>query len=587
MAYDPREENLGDDLFSKLAIPSGTIDTSEPESIGYEEEDENWQDELRRDESILGDAGPRKKRFGKKPKVHPNSEDYTVSNDTAALVSLEKSVAKPSVDSSLDDFFGTQDDETFDDTVDEHAPALPSFGQPVHSPPFDSAQHSQPDDLPGFDQPFDDDPFNSMDDDQFPGLPGFDQPFEDQFADDTEFDVGSIDIEGTIEDAEQSSKRKNRIIGAVTAVALAFGVAFGVNWLITFNAERGIADVSDDIDTSFIAEPQQIDTSEITGEFSANGAPVWELDADEARLMSVYRAGILQIHDGTVKLRNTNTGEIIEETEIDEAIETTYETVDAEGNPAVGYRTDTQITVISGAGVESWDVDEELTLVASGDIGLLVDAQSYTAKAVVPGEEKLVDATYDENLMLSGADQDHLLQPISNTPRVELVDFDGEEREVIELAPPQEQMTFIRHLSVGHGLSLALWDLEDVRLATTHSLEDGQPISTVPVEVAEGWSIGRGADLATMGRYAIEISTGHFIVEADRELSGAVNTVPFVEESGNRVIIVEGQALRQSNRLRGVTESVVVIENGDSSISVYPHAGSPDQTISTHGGGLA
>jgi len=124
-----------------------------------------------------------------------------------------------------------------------------------------------------------------------------------------------------------------------------------------------------------------------------------------------------------------------------------------------------------------------------------------------------------------------------------------------------------------------------VRFATTHSLEDGRAISTVPIEAAEKWTFGRGADLAVMGRYAIEISTGHFIVEADQPLTGAINTVPFVEESSTRTLIVDGQPLRQSARLRGVTESVVVIENGDSSISVYPHTGSPDEQ--THGGGLA
>lgn len=540
MANEPWDTNLGDELFSKLAVPGDTIDTSKPESIGYEEEDESWQDELRRDETILGEATSKPKRLGKGRKP---TQQHESSHDTGRLVSLENTVNEPTVEASLDSFFAPEAGDQFDDSV---------IGQDIAEPSFE--------------QPFDD-------------------PFDSQHTGETDFDISSIDIDGTIEHAQQSKKRTSRVIGIVTALGLIVGIIFGINWLMTFNAQRGIADVDEGIDTSFIAEPQRVETNNIAGEYQVNGTPVWELDEDEAKLLSVYGAGVLQIHDGEVKLRNINTGKVIQQTNIDEAIEATYETVDTEGNPAVGYQTGTAITIISRTGVESWDIPEEFKLIASGDVGLLVDSHSRTAKAVVPGEKDLVEAIYDPNLMLSGADQGHLLQPISNTPRVELVEFDGADREVLELVAPHEQMSFIRHLSIGHGISLALWELDGVKLATTHSLEDGQPISTVPIESAESWSIGRGADLAVMGRYALEMSTGHFIAEADRPLSGAVNTVPFIEEAGNRILIIDGKSLRQTSRLRGVTESVVVIENGDSSIAVYPHTGSPDKT--THGGGLA
>lgn len=538
MANEPWDTNLGDELFSNLAVPGDTIDTSKPQSIGYEEEDESWQDELRRDETILGETKPKPIGKGRKP-----TQQHESSHDTGRWVSLEHTVKEPTVDASLDSFFAPEAGDQFDEPVVDQGVAEPSFEQP------------------------------------------FDDPFESQHTGETDFDISSIDIDGTIEHAQQSKKRTSRVIGIVTALGVIVGIILGINWLMTFNAQRGIADVDDGTDTSFIAEPQQVEANNVAGEYRVNGTPVWELDEEEAKLMSVYGAGVLQIHDGEVKLRNINTGKVIQRTNIDEAIEATYETVDAKGNPAVGYQTDTAITIISRTGVESWDTPEEFKLIASGDIGLLVDSHSRTAKAVVPGEEDLVDAAYDPNLMLSGADQGHLLQPISNTPRVELVEFDGADREVLELVAPHEKMSFIRHLSIGHGISLALWELDGVKLATTHSLKDGQPISTVPIESAESWSIGRGADLAVMGRYALEMSTGHFITEADRPLSGAVNTVPFIEEAGNRILIIDGKPLRQTSRLRGVTESAVVIENGDSSISVYPHTGSPDKT--THGGGLA
>src|SRR5699024_2322837 len=89
------------------------------------------------------------------------------------------------------------------------------------------------------------------------------------------------------------------------------------------------------------------------------------------------------------------------------------------------------------------------------------------------------------------------------TPQVELVSFDGENREVIELRAAHEQLNFVRHLSIGHGKSLALWELDGVKFASVHSLDTGEAISTVTVDSADSWTIGRGGDLATMGTFVI------------------------------------------------------------------------------------
>src|SRR5699024_1646098 len=99
MANEPWDTNLGDELFSNLAVPGDTIDTSKPESIGYEEADESWQDELRRDETILGETAPKPKRLGKGTKP---TKQHKSSHDTGRLVSLENTVNEPTVDASLD-----------------------------------------------------------------------------------------------------------------------------------------------------------------------------------------------------------------------------------------------------------------------------------------------------------------------------------------------------------------------------------------------------------------------------------------------------------------------------------------------------
>src|SRR5699024_4631378 len=284
-----------------------------------------------------------------------------------------------------------------------------------------------------------------------------------------DFGIGSMGLEDTIGQEAQSSKRRKWVIGSVTGVALIVGGVFGVSTLIDVVSDPSLDDVA--IDTSFVANPTSVDTSEATGEFSVAGVPNWELDAEEAQLVSVYKAGMLQIHDGQAALLNTATGDEIASTELDEAIETTFETVDEHDNTAVGYQTDDEIVILSSDGAQSWDVQGDWSLVASGDLALLTDQGSDAAKVVVPGKEDLVDAEYDTDLMLSGADQDHLLQPISSTPQVELVSFDGENREVIELRAAHEQLNFVRPLSIGHGKSLALWELDGVKFASVHSLD--------------------------------------------------------------------------------------------------------------------
>lgn len=127
MANEPWDTNLGDELFSNLAVPGDTIDTSKPESIGYEEEDESWQDELRRDETILGETMPKPKRIGKGRKP---TQQHESSHDTGRLVSLENTVKEPTVDASLDSFFAPEAGDQFDEPVVDQGVAEPSFEQP-------------------------------------------------------------------------------------------------------------------------------------------------------------------------------------------------------------------------------------------------------------------------------------------------------------------------------------------------------------------------------------------------------------------------------------------------------------------------
>src|SRR5699024_7198176 len=188
---------------------------------------------------------------------------------------------------------------------------------------------------------------------------------------DDDFGIGSMGLEDTIGQEAQSSKRRKWVIGSVTGVALIVGGFFGVSTLIDAVSDPSLDDVA--IDTSFVANPTSVDTSEATGEFSVAGVPNWELDTEEAQLVSVYKAGMLQIHDGQAALLDTATGDEITSTELDEAIETTFETVDEHDNAAVGYQTEDEIVILSSDGAQSWEAQGDWNLVASGDLALLTD----------------------------------------------------------------------------------------------------------------------------------------------------------------------------------------------------------------------
>lgn len=546
---DPRwDDDAGDSLFADIDFPDDTIDTARPQGTSFDDVDDI--DDPYRSSTILSKSKPHRMPTYRLPEDDPKDRQITT---------------------DIEDFFDSNQDVALDPPLQNDA-VTDQFDAPMTS--MDGVEL--------FDGVLDD--FDSSKDvassEQSP-VPDDEASSSNQSDDD--FGIGSMGLEDTIGQEAQSSKRRKWVIGSVTGVALIVGGFFGVSTLIDAVSDPSLDDVA--IDTSFVANPTSVDTSEATGEFSVAGVPNWELDAEEAQLVSVYKAGMLQIHDGKAALLNTATGDEIASTELDEAIETTFETFDEDNNAAVGYQTDDEIVILSSQGAQSWEAKGDWNLVASGDLALLTDQGSDAAKVVVPGKEDLVDAEYDTDLMLSGADQDHLLQPISSTPQVELVSFDGENREVIELRAAHEQLNFVRHLSIGHGKSLALWELDGVKFASVHSLDTGEAISTVTVDSADSWTIGRGGDLATMGTFVIDMSAGHFIAEADRELDGAINTIAYVEDSDIRTLIIDEQPLRERDRLRGVTQSVTVIENSDSSISVYPHNGSP--TTSTHGGGLA
>src|SRR5699024_2348043 len=291
MSHPRWDDDAGDSLFADIEFPDDTIDTARPQGTSFDDADDI--DDPYRSSTILSKSKPHKAQTYRFPEVDPKERQTNTAIDALFDTNHDVALDQPLQSDDLADQFD--------------APMTSLDGVELFDGVLDEARDTE--DVTPLQQST---------------APG-DEPSS-GIEHDNDFGIGSLGLEDTIGQEFQSSKRRKFIIGSVTGVALIVGGFFGVSTLIHAVSDPSLDDI--EVDTSFVDHPTNVDTSEAAGEFSVAGTPNWELDAEEAQLVSVYKAGMLQIHDGQAALLNTATGDEIASTELDEAIETTFETVD-------------------------------------------------------------------------------------------------------------------------------------------------------------------------------------------------------------------------------------------------------------------
>lgn len=321
---------------------------------------------------------------------------------------------------------------------------------------------------------------------------------------------------------------------------------------------------------------------------------MWTLTPEEATSASWYAAGIIGTTEDEITLYSTGTGSEtatvdVEDYDLEEDLAWTAEFYDGE-TPAVGLRLATEFIALTADGdTQRWDIPEDAEIQIYGTTPLLSqeDDGDTTYQALVIGEDDPVELTPNRELGLRAVDQTEMIQVDGSSPRVALNPIDresGDSGHAITLTPPTGDAEFIRHLDAGHSLSLALWQVDDDLYIGVHPLSteddtaEAETFVQAPFgssEDATSWTIGRGMQLAVIGPYAIDMTTGELAAESHAgDFTNALGEAAVVApEDGARSLTIDQTIYDETDRVVGHTgRGSLVTYSIDGSIVVHGQA---------------
>lgn len=300
---------------------------------------------------------------------------------------------------------------------------------------------------------------------------------------------------------------------------------------------------------------------------------MWDLDVDQSAELSWYSAGVAHIDpdDDALVLRSTLSGEETARIQLDEPVQWTSEFMATEA-PAVGARTESRFVAITADGdTASWPIDEDATLQVSGSTPMLTtdDGETY---ALIVGEEDPVLVEGNPEYRAAAIDEETgLIQFAAGMPRVVTLPMnDGQDPAELRLESPTAEASFGRHLAAGHGLTLTEWDVAGQDYLVVHDLDDATVTAAVPsIEDAQGWSIGRGMDIAIIGPYAFDLETGELVAESEsQDFISALGDVAITQGEEGREFILDGESFYETSRVIGYTGAgTVIIRQADGSVA--------------------
>lgn len=300
--------------------------------------------------------------------------------------------------------------------------------------------------------------------------------------------------------------------------------------------------------------------------------PMWELESEHAAELSWYAAGVAHVDpdDDALILRSTLSGDETARIELEEPIVWTSE-FHTDDEAAVGARTESAFHAITAEGdTQTWSIDQDHTLHVSGSTPMLTtdDGEVY---ALIIGENDPVSVIANPDHRPAAIDGDTLIQFAAGMPRLVTIPISDEaEPAEMRLAPPTDGASFTRHLAVGHGLSLSEWRYQDEDYLVVHDLSDeATVIAAVPsIDDAQGWSIGRGMDLAIIGPYAFNLDTGELLAESSTDFVSAIGDAAIRDGAEGREFIIDGDSFYETSRVIGYTGAgTVILRQPDGSVA--------------------
>lgn len=303
---------------------------------------------------------------------------------------------------------------------------------------------------------------------------------------------------------------------------------------------------------------------------------LWSLDPTYAAELSWFGAGVAHIdpEDESLVLLDTLSGEEIARAELDAPVQWTSEFLIA-GTPAVGARTEESFIVLTADGeTQAWDLEETDSLRVSGSTPMLTTSEGEVY-ALVVGEEDPVAVSGNPQYRAAAIDGETLIQIAAGQPRVvtlpmtEDAEHDAAE---LRLETPVDGASFSRHLTVGHGLSLTQWTIQDREYLVVHDLHNNaETTAIVPAASSDPrpWTIGRGMEVAIVGPYAFDLDTGELIAESHAgDFLSALGPALVVQDGDDREFVIDGEIFYETTRVIGFTGGgTILVRQPDGSVA--------------------
>ncbi|MGO2860057.1 MAG: hypothetical protein ACTIC1_02795 [Brevibacterium sp.] len=303
----------------------------------------------------------------------------------------------------------------------------------------------------------------------------------------------------------------------------------------------------------------------------------WSLPAGKAEAASAFAAGVAYVasEPRELVLLDTNSGKELGKTGLDSSISYTSEFI-AGDVPAVAARTEKSLTAITAKGdTQAWKIAKDDTVRITGTTPMVVSKDGKVS-ALIVGEDKPVAVTRDTSFIPSAIDGKTLIQADSARPQVVIDPLDDKaEAKTLDLPAPTDSATFSRHISSGHGVTVAEWTVDGQPTVTVHNLDDDAAITAAfplsDTAAADSWQVGRTMGTGIIGDKAVNLADGSLIADGNgTPFTTALGPLAVTEANGQRTYFDATSTYPEPDqaRLLGYTDKgPAIVRNPDGSIT--------------------
>lgn len=206
----------------------------------------------------------------------------------------------------------------------------------------------------------------------------------------------------------------------------------------------------------------------------------------------------------------------------------------------------------------------------------MVVSKDGKVSALIVGEDKPVAVTRDTSFIPTAIDGKTLIQADSARPQVVIDPLDDKaDAKTLDLPAPTDSATFSRHISSGHGVTVAEWTVEGQPTVTVHDLDDDAAITAAfplsDTAGADSWQVGRTMGTGIIGDKAVNLADGSLVADGNgTPFTTALGPLAVTEAKGQRTYFDATSTYPEPDqaRLLGYTgKGPAIVRNPDGSIT--------------------